>query len=233
MIWALHGMVGEPSDWDFLKPSIPNLQAPLLWAEVDHYRPWAEQFTERVRAADPAPVVMGYSMGGRLALHALVAAPDLFRAAVIVSAHPGITDRRLRQIRWRQDDEWAAKIRSVPWLTFLKIWNDQAVFDGAPAPGERLTTFRWRQGIIRSFDCWGLSRQEDLVPKLAGLRTPVLWVTGENDRGYSALAATAVAVLGRGRHETIPGAGHRVPWEAPVDFAGRVCSFLSRECLLS
>jgi 2-succinyl-6-hydroxy-2,4-cyclohexadiene-1-carboxylate synthase len=233
MIWALHGMVGEPADWDFLRATVPNLEAPLLWAEVDRYLPWAEQFTNRVRQIDPNPVLMGYSMGGRLALHALLAAPGLFRAAIIISAHPGLADRRLRQIRWRQDDEWAAKIRSVPWQTFLRIWNDQAVFNGSAPPGERLTTFKWRQGIIRSFDCWGLSRQEDLLPRLGSIATPVLWITGENDPRYTSLAASAVEALPQARHEIVPRAGHRVPWEAPDLFLERVSRFISQESLLT
>lgn len=233
MIWALHGMVGEPADWDFLRPSLPDLHTPLLWAEVDRYTPWAFQFTKKVRAADPRPILLGYSMGGRLALHALLAAPTLFQAAIIVSAHTGLADHDLRKHRWRQDDEWAKKLRSLPWESFLRIWNDQAVFDGAQMPGERLTPFKWRQGIIRSFDCWGLSRQEDLLPKLGHLTLPVLWVSGEKDTRYTELARQAVDSLPDARLSVIPFAGHRVPWEEPAAFTNTVHSFLSSKNLLS
>jgi 2-succinyl-6-hydroxy-2,4-cyclohexadiene-1-carboxylate synthase len=232
MIWALHGMVGEPADWDFLRPALPELQTPLLWSEVDRYTPWAFQFAKKVRAADPRPVLIGYSMGGRLALHALLADPTLFRAAIIISAHTGLADRELRQRRWRQDDEWAKKLRSLPWETFLRIWNDQPVFDGVNLPGERLTTFKWRQGIIRSFDCWGLSRQEDLLPKLGHLQLPVLWVTGGKDTRYTDLARDAVAALPNARHAVIPEAGHRVPWEERAAFTDTLNHFLASENLL-
>ena len=232
MIWALHGMVGEPADWDFLRPSLPGLQTPLLWAEVDRYTPWAFQFAKKVRETDPRPVLLGYSMGGRLALHALLAAPTLFRAAIIVSAHTGLADHALRKLRWRQDDEWAKKLRSLPWETFLRIWNDQAVFDGVDLPGGRLTTFKWRQGIIQSFDVWGLSRQEDLLPKLGHLNLPVLWISGGKDTRYTELARDAVATLPNARHHVIPDAGHRVPWETPGAFTESVRGFLSSENLL-
>lgn len=233
MIWALHGMVGEPADWNFLKSTMPDMRTPLLWSEVDRFTPWAFQFAKKVREEDPRPVLMGYSMGGRLALHALLAAPRLFRAAIIVSAHTGLADREMRQRRWRQDDEWAKKLRSLPWETFLRIWNDQAVFDGSAAPGERITTFRWRQGIIRSFDCWGLSRQEDLLPKISGLQMPILWISGEHDPVYSELGREAVACLPQARHVVIPSAGHRVPWEAQEAFTAAVTAFLSSENLLT
>ncbi len=232
MIWALHGMVGDPTDWDFLRPALPGLRTPLLWAEVDRYTPWAFQFTKKVRQIDPEPILLGYSMGGRLALHAMLAAPDLFRAAIIISAHTGLADRETRQLRWRQDDEWAKKLRSLPWETFLRIWNDQAVFNGVDIPGGRLTTFKWRQGIIRSFDCWGLSRQENLLPKLGHLKLPVLWISGTMDTSYTDLARGAVATLPNARHALIPQAGHRVPWENPGAFTEAVSGFLSAENLL-
>ncbi len=232
MIHALHGMVGEPADWDFLKPHALGLRAPLLWADVDRYMPWAFRFAQQVRGQqDEAPVLLGYSMGGRLALHALLAAPTLFRAAIIVSAHPGLADKQQRILRWRQDDEWAARLRTLPWEVFLRVWNDQAVFDGCAPPGARLTTFKWRQGIIRAFDHWGLSRQENLLPKLAGLATPVLWLTGEKDRVYGELARAAAAASPHIRHEIIPGAGHRVPWEQRERFMECVSTFLAAQGL--
>ncbi len=227
MIWALHGMVGEPADWDFLKHTVPQLRAPLLWADVDRYFPWTGRFVKTVRTEDPSPVLLGYSMGGRLALHALLRAPELFRAAVIVSAHTGLADRDLRKVRWKQDDEWAVKLRGVPWETFLRIWNDQAVFDGSAPPGERITTFKWRQSIIRAFDCWGLSRQEDLLPRLGAVTCPVLWITGSHDDRYTALGAAAVRALPNARHCVIDGAGHRVPWEMPGAFTAAVAEFLA------
>ena len=97
MIWALHGMVGEPADWDFLKPVLPELQTPLLWAEVDRYTPWAFQFAKRVRAADPRPVLLGYSHGRPARPARPARRPHLFRAAIIVSAHTGLADHEMRK----------------------------------------------------------------------------------------------------------------------------------------
>lgn len=228
MIHALHGMVGEPADWDFLRPRLPELHAPLLWADVDRYSAWASRFTQQIRERDKAPVLLGYSMGGRLALHALLAAPSLFRAAVIVSAHSGLVEKQQRVLRWRQDDEWAARLRTLPWEVFLRIWNDQPVFDGTAAPGKRLTTFKWRQSIIRAFDVWGLSRQENLLPKLGRLTTPVLWLTGEKDPRYGEIAQAAAAASPSIQHQVIPDAGHRVPWEQPEHFMAAVEAFFAK-----
>ena len=230
MLWALHGMVGDVSDWNFLRPHL-SIEARQLWAEVDRYEPWARRFCADVRNRDPAPVVLGYSMGGRLALHALLEAPDLWRGAVIVSAHTGLANASARNIRRLQDDEWARKLRAVPWQVFLKIWNEQSIFDGAAAPGERLTTFKWRRAIIQSFDCWGLSRQEDLLPRLGALSMPVLWISGEHDVRYTAIGRAAVATLPNARHAILPACGHRVPWENPEEFVRHVLAFMQAEAL--
>lgn len=231
MIWALHGMVGDPADWDFLKPELPVV-ARQLWAEVDRYESWARKFCREVQQKDPAPILLGYSMGGRLALHALLSAPHLWRAAILVSAHTGLPDRESRAIRWRQDDEWSRKLRSIPWEVFLKIWNEQSIFAGSPPPGERLSTFRWRQSIIRSFDCWSLSRQENLLPRLSSLTMPVLWLSGEMDPRYGEMGRAATAMLPQGRFQEVPACGHRVPWEAPELFTAAVREFLQEHQLL-
>jgi 2-succinyl-6-hydroxy-2,4-cyclohexadiene-1-carboxylate synthase len=231
MLWALHGMVGDPTDWDFLEPHFP-LVARQLWSEVDPYDDWARRFCRDVRERDPAPILLGYSMGGRLALHALLEAPDMWRAAVIVSAHTGLADRQSRRIRWLQDDEWARKLRSVSWEVFLKIWNEQAIFAGSVPPGERLTTFKWRKAIIQSFDHWGLSRQEDLLPRLSELPAPVLWMCGAHDPRSLAIGRAAVAALPNGQLEIVPRSGHRVPWEAPDEFVERLKTFIAREVAL-
>ena len=222
-------MVGDLNDWNFLRGHFP-VEARQLWAEVDRYDVWARRFCAEVRERDPAPVLLGYSMGGRLALHALLEAPDLWRGAVIVSAHTGLADLQARRIRRLQDDEWARKLRAVSWEVFLKIWDEQPVFDGATSRGERLTTFKWRQAIIRSFDFWSLSRQEDLMPRLGELEMPILWISGECDVRYTNLGRAAVAALPKARHEVLPRCGHRVPWEAPDEFVRTVSDFLGGNC---
>ncbi|MGI8601978.1 MAG: alpha/beta fold hydrolase [Verrucomicrobiales bacterium] len=231
MIWALHGMVGDPTDWDFLQPHLPLL-ARQLWGEVDSYRAWARGFCNDVKQRDDAPILLGYSMGARLALHALLEDPKLWRGAILVSGHTGIRDYQARRIRGLQDDEWSQKLRAVPWDVFLKIWNDQSIFHGSAPPGERLTTFRWRQSIIRSFDHWGLGRQEDLLPRLAELPMPVLWICGEMDAKYIAIARNAIGVLPCARLEILAGCGHRVPWEAPQEFLQVLKRFLAQEALM-
>ncbi len=190
---------------------------------------WADAFVQSTCALDDDPVLMGYSMGGRLALHALIASPEAWKAAIIVSAHPGLGSEDERDRRRELDAEWAARARTLPWNEFLEKWNAQPVFGGtAPPPGAALAEAR-REAIARGFESWSLGEQGDLGRELPGISCPVLWVAGERDTRFSALADSAVSRLPRGRKWIVADAGHRVPWEKPAEFRAKVLAFLE-EC---
>ncbi|MBT8043358.1 MAG: hypothetical protein KJO79_00280, partial [Verrucomicrobiae bacterium] len=83
MIWALHGAVGMAADWRVfaasLPPSFGGLRRLDLWRFLDCCPMPLEKFgitlAEEIKRIDPEPTLLGYSMGGRLALHALLAQP--------------------------------------------------------------------------------------------------------------------------------------------------------------
>jgi len=210
-IQALHGMLGERGDWDFL----PEADAPDLWS-------WNCGFDRIELDAD---VVIGYSMGGRLALHAL----DQVKAAVIVSAHTGLAEGR--EERLENDLRWAAKVRSMGWQEFLSEWHAQSVFAGGGYEPDRSGLESRREEIAQAFDRWSLGRQEDLLPGLAETRIPVLWVNGELDEKFTCIGAEACNALPLGEHVVVEGCGHRVPWEVPEKFTQLIKEFLSRHSL--
>ena len=92
MIWCLHGALGSYRDWDFLSEDLSDVQPVDLWQDFPELElsAWAEAFCSHVQGCDQRPVLLGYSMGGRLALHALLARPTLWQSAIVVSAHPGL-----------------------------------------------------------------------------------------------------------------------------------------------
>ncbi|MFT4547733.1 MAG: 2-succinyl-6-hydroxy-2,4-cyclohexadiene-1-carboxylate synthase [Verrucomicrobiales bacterium] len=208
---ALHGMLGDASDWDFM----PEFAGVDLWK-------WNCCLDDIALGAD---VVLGYSMGGRLALHAL----NQVKAAVIVSAHTGLPDRR--ETRLAQDQGWARKARSMPWADFLAEWHAQPVFVRGEFEPDRSGLEAQREAIALAFDRWSLGRQEDLLPRLAGVKIPVLWVNGARDEKFTRIGKAACEVLQQGEHVIIENCGHRVPWEVPEQFSELVLRFLSRHSL--
>src|SRR5687768_13002359 len=85
-IFALHGFLGLPSDWDFLNPQFAiNLYD---YADCDFWE-FAKVFNDLASETQSPKMILGYSLGGRLAMHAFLAQPDLWDGAVFVSAHLG------------------------------------------------------------------------------------------------------------------------------------------------
>ena len=243
MIWALHGAVGSASDWRVFAQKIDTssgVQGGVrrldLWRFLDCCPMPLEKFgntlAEEIVRVDSEPVLLGYSMGGRLALHALLARPDLWKAAIIVSAHTGLNDEGERAARREKDAEWSALALKAEWADFLGQWNAQDVLEGGDMP-DRMALKDRRASIARSFIDWSLGEQEDLAPRMGDISCPVLWVTGERDEKFTVIARSVVPLLPQAEHCVVPDCGHRVPWGKAAEFSIICQRFLAKHLKLS
>jgi 2-succinyl-6-hydroxy-2,4-cyclohexadiene-1-carboxylate synthase len=177
------------------------------------FLPWPHRDFEE-GAGDPDDVVIGYSMGGRRALNVA----QRFGKAVIISA--GINERD--PDRLERDEAWAHRFEHDDWADVMRDWNAQAVFGGHLL--ERSEADYSRGALARALREWSPAAMTP--PDLSGIRTPLLWVAGERDAKYVEIAQRAVAVLPHAELWICPDAGHRVPWEQPEAFVGRLRDFL-------
>jgi 2-succinyl-6-hydroxy-2,4-cyclohexadiene-1-carboxylate synthase len=194
MIRTLSGFLGLPSDWDFL--------------------PWPHAAFDGTLHADD--VLVGYSMGGRLALRALES--QRTAKAVIVSAGLNAPDDE----RVARDEAWARRFERDPWPELMRDWNAQPVFGGHVV--ERREEDYDRAELARM-----LRENSPAVlppPRLESIATPVLWIAGARDAKYVEIARRAVARLPHAELWICPDAGHRVPWEQPEPFVARLRAFL-------
>jgi 2-succinyl-6-hydroxy-2,4-cyclohexadiene-1-carboxylate synthase len=204
VLTALHGFLGLPSDWDFLKKAGFAVETPPL------------------STVPPAgDVLLGYSMGGRLALHALLSGAT-YRRAVIVSAGLGIEDRVAREERQQTDERWARMFEKQPWPRVMNEWNIQPVFGGHVMKREELDFDR--RELARQLREWSPGVLPSVAWRLQEIRVPVLWIAGEKDAKYIAEGERAVSRLPDAELWICPGAGHRVPWEQPERFVERLQS---------
>ena len=164
----------------------------------------------------PGRVLLGYSMGGRLALDRLQR--ERYDQAVIISAGLNAPDPARKQ----RDEEWARRFESEEWASLMRAWNAQEVFGGHVVERRE-----------EDFDRAELARQlreySPAVlppPKLESIETPILWVAGERDAKYVEIAKAAVRRLPHAELWICPDAGHRVPWEQPEALVARLRSFL-------
>lgn len=202
MITALHGFLGLPSDWDFLRAA---------GLEVDPRNPG--------QIPPQGDVLLGYSMGGRLALRAMLDGAR-YKRAVIVSAGLGIESEEERVARREADQSWASRFETEEWSELMKAWDSQPIFGG-----HRMT--RRESDFDRATLADELRRQspaalEALAPRLHEITIPILWIAGERDPRYVSEARRAVTLLPHAELWICPGAAHRVPWEQPELFAARL-----------
>ena len=174
-------------------------------------------------------VLVGYSMGARLALHAALAHPTRVLALVLVGGTAGIEDPDERAVRRAEDEDRARRLESIGLDAFLEEWLAMPMFAGLPE-WARFDEERRRntvEGLAASLRRAGTGTMAPLWERLEGLACPVLCVTGERDERYGLLAERLVAAAGGpARHVVIEGAGHAAHLERPEATADTVLRFL-------
>lgn len=225
-VWCLHGAVGIASDWRALAKKLAQhgvaTRAVDLWRFLQCESVAMPEFAKRLNAEAEGEVsraqrriLLGYSMGGRLALHALLAGGP-WDAAVIISADPGLREPSAASARRSSDALWATQALTLPWADFLDKWNAQPVLGGAMRDErEDKKLIQRRREIARSFVDWSVANQQSLWEMLPQIKVPVLWIAGENDSKFSSIATEAAALLPSSELAVAPQSGHRVPWESP------------------
>lgn len=189
-----------------------------------------ERVGEILAAAPPGAAVVGYAMGGRLALHAALREPDRFAGLVLVGVSAGIEDRGAREDRRRSDEslaEWMER-RSIEEV--VSRWEAQPVFAGqSPELRERQRPGRLAHDPRRLAELLRTAGQGALAPvwdRLGRLRTPVLLTAGEHDRQYAGAARRMADAIPDARVRLVPDAGHAPQLEAPAAFEALLVDFL-------
>jgi 2-succinyl-6-hydroxy-2,4-cyclohexadiene-1-carboxylate synthase len=178
------------------------------------------------------PVVVGYSMGGRLALYLALRHPERFSGLFLESASPGIEDSTEREARRRADEEKAAWLESGDLAGFLEDWYRQPLFAPlARHEGLLRETMEARLRndpgeLARSLRGMGAGEQAPLWGELDALQVSTLAVAGELDERYAGISARMASLGTRIRAAVVPNAGHNVRLEAPGEYLAPLKRFL-------
>lgn len=175
-------------------------------------------------------VVIGYSMGGRVALHVALAHPDRVAALVLLSATAGIEDEVERARRAAADEALAASVETDGVDSFVDRWLALPLFSGLPPEGrfadERRTNSA--RGLAMSLRRAGTGTQEPLWDRLAGLTMPVLLLAGAHDEKFAAINRRMAEAIGpNATFVVVAGAGHSVHLEQPMSTTAIVDDWLA------
>jgi 2-succinyl-6-hydroxy-2,4-cyclohexadiene-1-carboxylate synthase len=193
-------------------PDLPGHgQAELRTASFD-------AVTAYLRALAPRRFTLaGYSMGGRIALHAAFALHP--ERLILIGASPGLASAEERATRKAADDALADRIEAIGLEGFAAEWGAQPLFAGLPervkaaANADRLRNTP--HGLASALRGLGTGAMEPLWDRLPELNVPVTLIAGERDEKFRAVAERMRERLPRADLRIVPGTGHAPQLEAP------------------
>jgi 2-succinyl-6-hydroxy-2,4-cyclohexadiene-1-carboxylate synthase len=243
----LHGFTGSTRSWEPLAPFLDGFTTIAIdlpghggsESPSDPTRYALRRFADDlVKVLDAVRVqraaLLGYSLGGRAALHAALAYPDRVSALVLESTSPGIDDSAERAARIQSDTALAGTIERGGIRAFvdqwerLPLWSSQASLPDAVRA--RLRSQRLAnqpRGLSNSLRGAGAGAAPSVLGQVGALRVPTLLVTGALDPKYTTIARTLEAAIDGARVAVIADAGHAVHLEQPAAMASEVTRFLT------
>jgi 2-succinyl-6-hydroxy-2,4-cyclohexadiene-1-carboxylate synthase len=235
----LHGFTATGRSWDG-----------VVAALGERYRPIAPDIRGHGSAPDPQPVTLeavladlervdpgplsliGYSMGGRIALHFALAHPQRIDRLVLIGASPGIADPTEREARRRADEALADELERQTIEQFAARWARTPVLaDQPPEVAARANADRMRNttaGLARALRGLGTGALPPAWDRLTELTMPVELVVGERDVKFRAIAEAMARSLPDSRIHVTPNAGHAVHLERPEAVASLLADARAR-----
>jgi 2-succinyl-6-hydroxy-2,4-cyclohexadiene-1-carboxylate synthase len=177
--------------------------------------------------------LLGYSMGGRLALYTSVAFPERVQRLILESASPGLRTPEEQTARIQSDEALADSIERDGIAAFVESWENLPLFatqKGLPeAERRRLHDLRLcnnPSGLANSLRGMGTGVQPALWDRLQDVTLPVLIMAGALDTKFVEIAGQMHNRMPNSRLEIIPDAGHTIHLEQPELFQQKVLAFL-------
>jgi len=228
----LHGFLGAKEDWekmwDVLNHSFFCLGFDLPGhgsspgISPDYLRILSQEIKDSVASA---PILIGYSLGGRLALQLAEADPSGYSHVILLSAHTGIQDQKEREARLIFDLKWIDKLKSLTMDAFLKEWYEQPLFRSLHKKPDLLQSILKKRGIQdpqrMAEVLWMLSAARQKAIDSFHPRT--LFLYGEEDEKYQKLYSALPKEL---NVRKIDQCGHVVHLENPMICAERILQWL-------
>lgn len=231
-IHALHGFLGLKADWDILDGlTNDRLTKYNLFEDypIVSFEKWSHDFTKSIeKQKQTNSVLLGYSMGGRLALNALEQKPQLWKAAILVSAHLGLNNLEEKQDRYVSDCLWAKKFKTDSWDEVLEEWNSRDLLSNSTFRFNRLEKNYDRLKLSQALEVWSLGNQNNYRDLVCNINIPILWIAGEYDLAYKQRALNLKLCHPKSQIIVAPKSGHRMPWEQTDFFIDHYLNFLNQ-----
>ncbi len=242
---CLHGFIGSGSDYSIVADHLKQ-RRPLIAPDFPDYRStppnsritWAstladlDSLIEETTQGRPC-VLVGYSMGGRIALQYAIQHQSRLKGLVLIGATPGIEDAALKAERLKQDSELAEKLTDQTIDDFLSYWLNQPILKSQEAIPEpyrsRMLEKRHRlstKSLSTYLQTLGTGTMPSIWHRLKQLTIPTLLVSGEKDFKFANIGHRMASQIPGCDHAIIKNSGHSACFEQPTAFTKQLEAFV-------
>lgn len=244
----LHGFLGTGADWTPVAESLAETHyvlCPDLPGHGAHECTAPISFELIASALDAfmmhhdltSTALVGYSLGGRVALHFAASFPERVSRLVLESASPGLADEHVRTSRCQHDDALADELLALPdeeaFKAWLCQWYSAPLWETLHQVSGRVEALVAERagaaptGLAIALRSLSVGRQPSLWSQLAEIACPVLLIAGARDHKYVEIAEHMMEVNPAFAHMPFSGCGHNVHLEAPGAYTTVLKSFLT------
>lgn len=222
----LHGFAGTRRHWSRVIDALPPERfepIALDLADADPLTP--DGVAALVDGGAPESfALVGYSMGGRLALHVALGMAERVTRLVLVSTSAGIEDPGARSARRIADEALADQVESAGIDAFVTRWSQTPLFAGDPSWVRQAVAEDERRcapdTLARCLRTLGPGAMAPMWERLGEITIPTVVLAGERDGAYVEHAERLASSIAGARMVIVRGSGHRIALEAPVAVAG-------------
>lgn len=246
-LWMLHGFTGSSITWTEIAPLLSKNRTVVAIDLLGHGQTEspsnAKRYTMEQQIEDLEEIrkqlqfspieLLGYSMGGRVALSYALLKKDSIRKLILESSSPGIQTPAERSNRSQLDYSLSDKIVNEGIESFVDYWQDIPLFESqkqlSQAVQKKIREERLSQnptGLANSLVGMGTGSQPSWWDKLQELNLPVLLLTGSKDEKFVKIASLMEMLLPQATHTNVLDAGHAIHVELPQIFGKIVEEFI-------
>lgn len=245
-VTLVHGFTAHGGAWDDVRAALERRfrvltvdlpghgRSPAPPPDYDMTACAADLLAAMRRGGHLPGALIGYSLGGRVALAAALLAPRALRGLVLESASPGLADGDARARRRAADMALAQEIETSELEAFVDRWQSQPLFRtqqrldvAARTRSRMLRLANDRHGLAAALRVLGSGHQPSYWERLRHLHVPTLLVTGGYDQKFAGIARAMLRELPEARHAVIADAGHTTHLEQPGEFLCLIEPFLA------
>lgn len=224
-IYALHGFLGESSDWMDVFKSVAqddHVACPSYFSDEIFSHLILDSFIQDIEnhielSFSHTKIFVGYSLGGRIGLRLLETRPDLFDHYIFISTHPGLSNEADKESRVVNDQKWIDTLQQSSWDEFMKKWNAQDVLKNSTEAPRPEASYK-KDRLVAALLDYSLGKQKDYSALLSQHQDRVTWVVGDQDAKFLNLAENLKQKKILLDYKRIS-SGHRVLFDNPKELS--------------